>query len=62
VTEIAEVIGVEEEGVRIVSLFRRRGELGELRPTGCLPSFLAALIETGLVSDPVEMLTGRGAA
>ena len=58
VTEIAEVVGLEDEGVRIVSLFKRRGESGELQPTGSLPTFLDALIEAGLVLDPVDLLYG----
>jgi len=58
VTEIAEIVGLEDDGVRIVSLFKRRGESGELQPTGSLPTFLNALIEAGLVLDPVDLLYG----
>ncbi len=55
-TEIAEVIGYEPgEGVRMVSLFAR-GSDGELRPTGHLPTFLADMIESGLIADAVDFV------
>jgi Flp pilus assembly CpaF family ATPase len=61
VREIAEVVGIDEGGVVISSLFRREGEAGDMEPTGSLPTFLNALIEMGLVKDPVALL-GEGDA
>jgi Flp pilus assembly CpaF family ATPase len=58
VTAIAEVVDVEEGGgVRIVPLFAR-DELGtgELRPTGHLPTFIADLVGSGLIADPVQIV------
>ncbi len=56
VREIAEVVGIDEGGVVISSLFKREGEAGEMEPTGSLPTFLDSLIEMGLVKDPVALL------
>jgi Flp pilus assembly CpaF family ATPase len=58
VTEIAEVVDLEEDGsVRIIPLFAR-GEsgLGDLRPTGHLPTFISDLVDTGLIDDPVKIV------
>jgi Flp pilus assembly CpaF family ATPase len=59
VTEIAEVVDVEEDGgVRILPLFAR-GETGagELRPTGHLPTFIGDLMSSGLIDDPVRIVS-----
>ncbi len=58
VREIAEVVGIDEGKVVVSSLFKREGEAGEMEPTGSLPTFLNALIEMGLVKDPVALLGG----
>jgi Flp pilus assembly CpaF family ATPase len=60
VTEISEVVDVEEDGgVRIVPLFHRE-EGGELRATGHLATFLPDLIDSGLVRDPVGLVRQGG--
>jgi len=61
VSEIAEVVDVEEGGgVRIVPLFaRRRDGLGELRPTGYLPTFIKGLLEDGLIESPESLVRGE---
>ncbi len=59
VSEIAEVVDVEEDGsVRIISLFSR-GETGtgDLRPTGHLPTFIGDLVASGLIEDPVQIVS-----
>jgi pilus assembly protein CpaF len=58
VTEIAEVVDVEEDGgVRIIPLFARgEGGLGDLRPTGHLPTFISDLMAAGLIEDPVRIV------
>jgi pilus assembly protein CpaF len=58
VTEIAEVVDVEEDGgVRIVPLFARdEAATGELRPTGHLPTFIGDLMSSGLIEDPVRIV------
>ncbi|HZV06366.1 MAG TPA: ATPase, T2SS/T4P/T4SS family [Gemmataceae bacterium] len=62
VVEIAEVVDVEEDGgVRIVSLFAR-DETGTaaMRPTGHLPSFISDLVCSGLIADPVQIVSDLG--
>jgi len=55
VSEIAEVVGLEEGGgVRLVPLFDRRA--GTLRPTGHLATFTADLIAAGLVHSPLDLI------
>jgi pilus assembly protein CpaF len=59
VTQIAEVVDVEEDGgVRILPLFAR-GETGanELRATGYLPTFIGDLVSSGLIEDPVQIVS-----
>jgi hypothetical protein len=58
VTEIAEVVDVEEDGgVRIVPLFARdEAGTGQLRPTGHLPTFIGDLVSSGLIEDPVQIV------
>jgi Flp pilus assembly CpaF family ATPase len=58
VTQVAEVLGDEEGGVRIIPIFLRRQDGAELMPTGHLPSFLPDLIAAGLVRDPVDFVRG----
>jgi Flp pilus assembly CpaF family ATPase len=53
VVQVTEITGVDEElgGVRLKDLFVLSEENGEsvLAPTGCLPSFMGDLIQTGLL-------------
>jgi pilus assembly protein CpaF len=59
ITEIAEVIGIEEDGrVRLENIFEfhrlpsERGQVtGEFRATGYMPSYIQEFITMGLVSD-----------
>jgi pilus assembly protein CpaF len=59
VVEIAEVVDVEEDGgVRILPLFARdESGTGQLRPTGHLPTFIADLMSSGLIEDPVQIVS-----
>jgi Flp pilus assembly CpaF family ATPase len=59
VTEIAEVVDIEQDGgVRIIALFAR-GEAGtgDLRPTGHLPTFIGDLVASALIADPVQIVS-----
>ncbi|MFI5290065.1 MAG: ATPase, T2SS/T4P/T4SS family, partial [Polyangia bacterium] len=59
VTQVAEVIGIEEDGtVRLENIFEfhrtpgERGKVtGEFRATGYMPSFIHEFITMGLVTD-----------
>jgi pilus assembly protein CpaF len=45
VKEIAELVGIDDEGQMELRPIFRRSERGELRPTGRLPTFIAALVD-----------------
>jgi Flp pilus assembly CpaF family ATPase len=56
VCEISEVVSLEEDGsIRIVPLFVR-AEGGPLRSTGHLATFLPALLNEGLIDDPIDLV------
>ena len=57
VSEIAEFVGMKPGGgIVIKALFSRPPEGGPLLPTGCLPTFMADMIDAGLVPDPLAFL------
>ena len=51
VTQVSEVVGIDEQfgGVQMKDLFhlQKVGEQTELVPTGCIPSFIEKLIDSG---------------
>ncbi len=53
VVQVTEIGGIDEQlgGIRTKDIFLLSGEHGEqtLNPTGCLPSFMGELIESGLI-------------
>jgi pilus assembly protein CpaF len=63
ITEIAEVVGIEEDGhIRTEAIFKfvrekaEQGKVkGEFRSTGYLPSYLGKLVTLGLCSDGVYL-------
>ena len=56
VTEITEVVGLENGGgVRLVRLFARDGA-GSLRPTGHLATFTPDLVASGRFGDPLRLV------